>query len=262
VSIKQTLGKLWPWKNQAHEICRLRDEHGTVSLYEHGAFRTLVFDDSFYEQGRVHKHDPLHLEHEYIRAMLLPVLSRHTPERVTILGLGAGSLARWLHHYVPLSQLTAVELRASVIRIAREYLQLPHDERLQVLNQPAAVYIESAAPRSTDWILCDLYHAFQSDDTQASRDFYRNCRRVLTNDGWLVVNHNKLPVRAFPPLKFLCEQFESVFTLNIDSSNWILFATPANITRNEILALPAPAWLPATLADDLSKFRQRLVKVV
>ena len=260
MSIKQTLGKLWPWKNQSHELCRLRDGDGVVSLYEHGQFRTLVFDDSFYEQGRVHKQNPLHLEHDYIRAMLLPVL-HYSPDAITVLGLGTGSLASWLHHHLPKAQLTVVELRASVISIARDYLQLPEDERLQVVKQSAAAYLAACTARSCDLLLSDLYHAYQADDAQSDENFYRDCRRVLKNNGWLVVNHNKLPAPAFPPLRLLCDQFASVFTLNVDNANWILFATPAQVTRQEVLQWPTPGWLPGDMAGSFNKFRQKLVKV-
>ena len=116
-------------------LCQRQDAFGPITVTDDGTCRTLAFADHD-AQSCCLKTAPQLLQYDYTQAMLL-VLLFCQPKRVWLLGLGGGSLATALHHFIPGIHITAVELRPAVIELAYRYFQLPHSKRLAVVQQDA-----------------------------------------------------------------------------------------------------------------------------
>lgn len=166
------------------------DTYGNILVVDYPRYRALSFD-SVYEQSGFCLEKPYTLVHEYIRIMML-VLGFTEPSHTTLLGLGGGSLLRSLHHYLSHCDFHVVELRAKVYDIAREYFDIPSDERVWVSIDDAALQIQSSKNASTDIIFADLYDAYHMDPVQAQKQFALQCSRTLTKNGWLVMNFHRL----------------------------------------------------------------------
>ena len=76
--------------------------------------------------------DPVELALVYTRCMLSGLLFTSPPRSVLILGLGGGALARFCRQHGPQCRIAAVEKRALVVELAREYFALPSDDRFAV----------------------------------------------------------------------------------------------------------------------------------
>ena len=72
--------------------------------------------------------DPFALELEYTRGMLAFLLFQPDPRDIALIGLGGGSLAKYIHRHLPDSRLTALEINAEVVAAARSYFLLPQDD--------------------------------------------------------------------------------------------------------------------------------------
>jgi spermidine synthase len=168
------------------EVYRTRDEQGWICVLENGQRRFLAFGNQV-EQSCMSLGEPHRLEHVYTQAMMLATLFPAALERATLLGLGGGSLARALLHYFPRCRVTAVEQRALVAAIARQFFELPHDPRLRVIIADAGDHLAGPRKRS-DLILADLYGSDGMDPQQCQPAFLGRCRAALTCHGVLAVN--------------------------------------------------------------------------
>jgi len=158
----------------------------TVEISEQDGVRFLHLGNDTV-QSAMRLSDPNGLELSYTRAMLGFLLLVVPPERVLILGLGGGSLAKFLYHRLPETKLTAVEINSQVIAAARSFFQLPaDDERLQVVHADAADYI--VEHRGWDAILLDGFDSGCQVASLATQDFYDHCAMALTRHGVLSVN--------------------------------------------------------------------------
>ena len=64
------------------------------------------------------------------------------PRNALLIGLGAGSLAKFIYHRLPQTRITAVEIDPQVERVARAHFKLPDDpRRLRVLIGDGAQYM-------------------------------------------------------------------------------------------------------------------------
>ena len=132
--------------------------------------------------------DPYALELEYTRAMMAFLLFQRDPQDVALIGLGGGSLAKYIHRYLPESRLTALEINPEVVAAARAYFFLPQDdERLSVITGDGAAFVHEN-PDSQDVLLVDGFDAKRIVDALASPEFYRACKTMLRPGGVAVFN--------------------------------------------------------------------------
>ena len=131
---------------------------------------------------------PNDLELAYTRSMMAFLLFNERPERVLMIGMGGGSLAKFIYHQLPAATIDVVELDPRVVAIARQqFFVPPDDERLSVHIGDGAEWVARAgAP--VDIIVLDGYDGDSQVEELATPDFYRNCRARLTPRGILVVN--------------------------------------------------------------------------
>ncbi len=131
---------------------------------------------------------PDELEISYTRSMMAFLLFNPDPREVLMMGLGGGSLAKFIYHHLPQARTVAVEINPRVVAIARQFFQVPpDDERLQVVVGDGAEYLGKEKLRA-DVILVDGYDADSQVEAMSTPAFYRDCARVLGDVGTLVVN--------------------------------------------------------------------------
>jgi spermidine synthase len=131
---------------------------------------------------------PWDLELAYTRAMMGFVMFKQAPQEVLMIGLGGGSLAKFIRKQRSQTRITAVEIDPRVIAAARTHFELPgNDATLNVIEGDGALYVRQH-PASADVILLDGFDAGNQVEALATQTFYAACRRVLKPGGVLVVN--------------------------------------------------------------------------
>lgn len=131
---------------------------------------------------------PWDLELAYTRAMMGFVMFNPQPQEVLMIGLGGGSLAKFIRRHREQARVTAVEIDPRVIAAARAHFELPPDDAtLSVIEADGALYVRQH-PASADVILLDGFDAGNQVAALATQTFYDACRRALRPGGILVVN--------------------------------------------------------------------------
>lgn len=131
---------------------------------------------------------PFELELEYTRAMMAFELFHPAVRDVALIGLGGGSIAKFIHLHLRQVRLTAVEVNPEVVAAARAYFMLPaDDERLTVRVADGAAYVREQR-EALDVLMVDGYDAERIVEDLASADFYRACLAALRPGGVAVFN--------------------------------------------------------------------------
>jgi len=131
---------------------------------------------------------PYALDLEYTRAMMAFLLFQRNAKDIALIGLGGGSIAKYIHRHLPESRLTALEINPEVVAAARAYFMLPQDDdRLSVITGDGAAFVHEN-PDSQDVLLVDGFDAKRIVDALASPDFYRACKNMLRPGGVAVFN--------------------------------------------------------------------------
>jgi spermidine synthase len=132
--------------------------------------------------------DPIELVLGYSRCMFAFLLFRAVPHEAVVIGLGGGSLPKFIHHHLPDTRCVALELYPQVLAVARSLFHLPEDdERLQVIVGDGAAYVREMTS-AVDVIFHDAYGPTGIAEPLATEAFFATCRDRLTPEGVLVVN--------------------------------------------------------------------------
>jgi len=170
------------WKKQH----RAKQE-ASVEVSEKDGIRSLHLGSDTV-QSSMKLADPVELVLSYTRAMMAFLLFEPEPRRILMVGLGGGSLAKFVYHRMPAVELVAVECEPAVIFAARQYFHVPeNDERFRAeLGEGSAWVAEN--PRSCDVMLVDGYDGHEQVPELTTESFYANAREALTDEGVLVTN--------------------------------------------------------------------------
>ncbi len=162
----------------AQEPVQISERHGVRYLHLGGPA----------VQSAMRIKEPWTLELEYTRAMLTFLLFQPNPEDIALVGLGGGSIAKFIHRHLPEAQLTALEINPDVVAAARAYFLLPaDDERLDVRVGDGAAYVHANA-NNQDVLLIDGYDAKRIVEALSSIEFYQACKAMLRPGGVAVFN--------------------------------------------------------------------------
>jgi spermidine synthase len=163
------------------------DDAETVYMSERFGVRSLhIGSDTVQSSMRLAR--PNDLELSYTRSMMAFLLFVRPPERILMIGLGGGSVAKFVYHRLPHTTTTAVEVNPRVLAVARQYFNVPADDaRFEVVVADGAAYVERADV-SADVLVVDGYEADSHVEALATKAFYAACNKRLSPGGMLVVN--------------------------------------------------------------------------
>ena len=162
----------------------------TIELSEEAGVRYLHFGSSWV-QGAMRIRKPEALELEYTREMLMCLLWRDWalwPRNILLIGLGAGSLAKFLYRHLRSARLHVVEIDPRIPAFAERHFGLPVDAlRLQVDIADGSLFVRGS-PGRYDLILVDGFDHHARAGALDTPAFYRNCLRRLAPGGVMATN--------------------------------------------------------------------------
>ncbi len=118
------------------------------------------------------------------RHLLAALLWQPGPERVLNLGLGGGSIERFLAAWVPAARCCSVEASAAVLELAGTWFGLPPGE--QRLARAEACL--AAPQRPCDLIVCDLFEGDRHAACVAEASFHADLAACLSPEGVVALN--------------------------------------------------------------------------
>ena len=193
---------------------------------------------------------PEALDLEYTRTMMGFLLFRPQSQRLAMIGLGGGSLAKFCHRFLPQCSMVVVEINPYVIAL-RQAFQVPGDDARFAVVQGDGVRFVAETDQRYDVLLVDGFDDQGMPGSLDSGRFYEDCHDVLTPDGVMVVNLHA----GDPQLLLYVDRIRRCFgdavirVDDADASNAVVFAVKGSVhptTQRRVARRPAglaePAW--------------------
>lgn len=137
---------------------------------------------------------PRELDFEYMRwlaAVIEPYVETHLDAeklRITHLGGGACSMARYLADVYPKSRNTVVELDGKLADYVREWFELPKAPLVKIRVGEARAVTESFAPQSRDIIIRDVFAGYITPEPLTTLEFTQIAASSLAENGLYIIN--------------------------------------------------------------------------
>lgn len=172
-------------------IFHIEDDNGSIEVKEADSVRSLYFG-SFAQQSAMSLKNPDQLHLAYTKAMMSWLLFQEMGnDDVLLIGLGGGSLAKYLLKHFPDCRVEVVEYRKAVADVAHDYFGLPHDNRLNVVIDDGARYVREWSGLQREFYSLIMLDAFDSQgmaEALCNLEFFIACKSMLKKNGILVVD--------------------------------------------------------------------------
>lgn len=162
-------------------------EFATVEVIEVDGVRSLYLG-SVTIQSSMRIKTPIALELAYSRGMMAFLLFTKSAKQVLSIGLGGGSVPKFIHAFCPEITQTVLEINPQIISTARSHFFVPdNDERLNIIEGDGLLYLNNNS-NSTDVLMIDAFDSVGIPPDFCSQDFFDSCEHVLLHDGIFVIN--------------------------------------------------------------------------
>ena len=138
-------------------------------------------------QSKMRLSDPNQLVLGHTQTMMGFLIFNSTPERIAMIDLGGGSLAKYCYRFLPNSSISVIENNAKVVAL-REHFFIPADDhRFHVTLRDGAEFVRRST-NQYDVLLVDGFDGTGQPEVLCSQAFYDDCFNALCPDGILTVN--------------------------------------------------------------------------
>ncbi len=172
-----------------------------ITVADDGCRRNLYLDGDTLQSSMLLA-DPERLDLEYGQAMMCAMLFQQSPEKVLLIGLGGGSLVKFLLEFCPEATIDVAEINPEIIKVAQKYFLLPTSDRLLIRLAPGEEVVADrlASGDYYDFILIDAFDDNGPARALLEERFLYRCRELLTSGGVFAMNLWNRPVDNFPAI--------------------------------------------------------------
>jgi len=172
-----------------HIIYQNNSDEGFIEIGQNQNTRSLYFGNDA-KQSCMDIFQPDRLVLSYTRSMMASLLFQPQPHKILMIGLGGGSIAKYLLRHYPNCSVDIIEIRADVVKIAHTYFSLPDDERIQIFVDDASRFLrnQNGHHQQYDLILIDAFNHDGVSESIKSFEFFGDCFERLNDRGVVAIN--------------------------------------------------------------------------
>lgn len=172
-------------------VLQRSSDEGIIEVVDIGDIRSLHFG-TFPRQSSMSLQLPHRLELSYTRSMMACLLFNPFPKHILVVGLGGGSLVKFLLYHYPNCQITVIEYRQDVIDVAQQFFGVPkNDPRLTIYRDDGYQKISEIfyqGEQQFDVLLVDAYDHEGMALSVDAQVFFDACAGVLSPRGVMSIN--------------------------------------------------------------------------
>ncbi|MCB2426981.1 spermidine synthase [Methylophaga pinxianii] len=172
-------------------IYQAASDEGIIEVVDIGDKRNLHFG-TYPRQSSMCLESPHSLELSYTRAMMAGLLFHPKPRNICVIGLGGGSLVKFLLHHFDDCQIDVIEYRQDVIDVAKRYFSVPqNDPRLRIHHGDGYQFVSDqffSNGAFYDLLLVDAYDHLGMSASIEGQAFFDACAGILNDDGLMSIN--------------------------------------------------------------------------
>lgn len=204
-----------------------------VEVIDSGDRRSLYFGGNSL-QSAMYRSAPHRLTLSYTRYMMAPLLIEDSLQRILLVGIGAGSMIRFLHHHFPDAQIDGIDNSQTVINLARDYFHLPDNDNVHIHCCSGFDFLANRTDEyDYDLILIDAFDAHGMAESIYNREFFELCLHHLSITGIASINlWSGDEIRMEQTAEDIGSHFDSILELPVPNRGNVIFLAG----RGEILS--------------------------
>jgi spermidine synthase len=164
----------------------------SVEISEMDGVRSMYIDTNTIQSSMKVK-APYDLVLAYSRGMMGCLLFKDDIQETLMIGLGGGSVAKYIWKFCPDIKQTVVEINPQVINISRTLFDVPDDDaRFSVVEGDGIAYLKNIATAAPDALpevlMIDAFDGVGIPPDFCTQRFFDDCAAALKHEGIFVIN--------------------------------------------------------------------------
>jgi spermidine synthase len=140
-------------------------------------------------EGIIDLENPYIILFDYMRLQLLCLLWNPDPERILIIGLGAGILPKIFHYLLPNRLIDIVEIDSEVVNLARKYFDFNGNNLIRVHVEDGRRFVERQRSNQYDVIIINVFTVHSRiPHTLRTLECLGEYLRILKSTGLVLAN--------------------------------------------------------------------------
>ncbi|PHS27461.1 MAG: spermidine synthase [Methylophaga sp.] len=168
-----------------------QSDDGIIEVVDLGDARSMHFG-TLPRQSSMSLRTPHTLELTYTQAMMACLIINPNPKRVLIIGLGGGSLVKFMLYHFADCYIDVIEYRQDVIDAAQTYFNVPkNDPRLTIHHGDGYLFVQQRYfqdEQQYDLLLVDAYDHIGMSASVGVQAFFDACAGLLSPTGVMSIN--------------------------------------------------------------------------
>lgn len=172
-------------------VHQAQSDDGIIEVVDVGDTRSMHFG-TLPRQSSMSLRTPHTLELTYTQAMMACLIINPDPKRILVIGLGGGSVVKFLLYHFPDCYIEVIEYRQDVIDTAQTYFNVPkNDPRLTIHQGDGYLFVQQSYFQDEaqyDLLLVDAYDHVGMVASVGGQDFFDACAGLLSPIGVMSIN--------------------------------------------------------------------------
>ncbi len=172
-------------------VHQAQSDEGMIEVVDLGDTRSMHFG-SLPRQSSMSLKTPHSLELTYTQAMMACLIVNPNPQKILVVGLGGGSLVKFLLYHFPECHIDVIEYRQDVIDAAQSYFNVPkNDPRLTIHHGDGYLFAQQRYFQDEaqyDLLLVDAYDHVGMAASVGVQAFFDACAGILSASGVMSIN--------------------------------------------------------------------------
>ncbi|MFW5447183.1 MAG: spermidine synthase [Methylophagaceae bacterium] len=172
-------------------VHQTQSDEGIIEVVDLGDTRSMHFG-TLPRQSSMSLSTPHTLELTYTQAMMACLIINPEPKKILVVGLGGGSLVKFLLYHFPECQIDVIEYRQDVIDAAQSYFNIPkNDPRLTIHHGDGYLFAQQRYFQDDaqyDLLLVDAYDHVGMAASVGVQAFFDACAGLLSPQGVMSIN--------------------------------------------------------------------------
>lgn len=238
------------------QLLKKESVYNTIFVFQEGPYRVLKFGYKLhhYRESTYNPKDPTEMPAVYTQYATAGLAYTRKLERAVVIGMGGGRTTWYLAHYLPNTQVTAVELDPEIVKIAGKYFDVHEGGNLKIVTRDGRIYMRRTKEKY-DYIAVDAYRGAFVPFHLLTREFYELLETRLEPGGVVVQNIEPSTMLFDHALATISSVFDTVDLYEAKNN---IVAIAHNGPRKSIAELTARA-APLQAAH---KFRYKLADMI
>lgn len=163
--------------------------YNNIYVYQDGSNISMTFgqNSKIYTESIHNTADPSELPVKYTQMMTATVMYPPHLDSILEIGFGGGTVASYLHSFLPDTQITSVELDPAVVELAKKYFGVKDDDHFKQVVKDGRLFLADSKDHY-DIILIDAYRGPFVPFHLLTQQFYQLVKDHLTDGGVVAQN--------------------------------------------------------------------------